>query len=143
MRRPRLIVSPAVASLVLVLISAVTMDAPFSANAAQLRAQSTEAKMVTVTVTPHELVGAKVWEFDVAFNTHVRPLSEDLTKSAFLVDTAGQRHAPLAWRGDAPGGHHRKGVLAFAPLEPRPATVELQIQLLGESAPRGFMWRLE
>jgi hypothetical protein len=88
-------------------------------------------------------VGAKAWEFDVTFNTHVQPLAEDLTKSAFLVDPSGRRHAPLAWRGDGPGGHHRKGVLVFAPLEPRPATVELQIQRVGERLPRSFIWRLE
>lgn len=82
-------------------------------------------------------------QFDVAFSTHVQPLDEDLMQSAFSVDASGQRRGPLAWRGDGPGGHHRKGVLVFAPVEPQPATVELQIQRSGESVPRSFKWRLE
>lgn len=143
MRGPCLIVSPIFASAALVWVGGVTIAVPSAAYAVQLRAQSTEAQMVTVTVTPHQLAAGKAWEFDVAFSTHVQPLDEDLMQSAFLVDASGQRRGPLAWRGDGPGGHHRKGVLVFAPLEPRPATVELQIQRSGESVPRSFKRRLE
>jgi len=95
---------------------------------------------VTVSVTPHELANDKPWAFELVFTTHTQPLGDDLMKSAALVDASGARHAPLAWRGDGPGGHHRKGVLVFAPLVPRPAAIELQVQRAGEAAPRSFKW---
>lgn len=143
MRRPGMSASRLVASAVLAIVAGVGTLAPLVLNAAQLAPQSSNAQMVTVTVTPHQLTGAESWEFDVTFDTHTQPLADDLTKSAFLVDAAGKRHAPTAWRGDAPGGHHRKGVLVFAPLEPRPAAVELELQRVGEPAPRRFTWRLQ
>jgi len=107
-----------------------------------LQARTSSEQMVTVTVVPHDLA-AKSWEFEVSLNTHVRPLDDDLMKSAMLLDAAGRRHAPLAWRGDGPGGHHRKGVLVFAPLEPRPPAIELLLQRAGEQAPRSFKWQLQ
>jgi hypothetical protein len=63
--------------------------------------------------------------------------------TAMPLDPAGGRHAPLAWRGDGPGAHHRNGVLVFAPLEPRPPAIELQLQRAGEAAPCAFKWRLQ
>ena len=45
--------------------------------------------------------------------------------------------------GDPPGGHHRKGVLRFAPIAPVPDAVELRLQRPGESAPRSFTWTLK
>ena len=37
-----------------------------------------------------------------------------LLRLAILVDGARRRYAPIAWQGDALGGHHRKGVLQFS-----------------------------
>ncbi|HEY7459950.1 MAG TPA: hypothetical protein VH765_14495, partial [Xanthobacteraceae bacterium] len=70
---------------------------------------------VRVVVTPTALgPGAAVWEFQVVMDTHSKPLNEDLAQAAALVDDDGKRHAPVAWQGDPPGGHHRKGVLKFS-----------------------------
>ena len=66
---------------------------------------------------------ADVWEFSVVMDTHIKPLSENLTQAAILVDGAGRRYAPIAWQGDALGGHHRKGVLQFS----RPAERQNQL----------------
>lgn len=111
------------------------------AGAVALPARSSSEQMVSVTVTPRELAGVS-WEFEVVLDTHVQPLADDLMKTAVLVDPQGTRSAPVAWRGDGPGGHHRKGVLVFEPVQPRPASLELQIQRAGEKAPRRFKWQL-
>jgi hypothetical protein len=118
-----------------------TFDAAAAATTALTDRSSTE-QMVTITVSPpHALAGAS-WAFEVALTTHVQPLDDDLMKTAALVDAQGKRHAPVAWRGDGPGGHHRKGVLVFTPIQPRPASLELQIQRAGEKAPRSFKWQM-
>ncbi|WP_298826991.1 hypothetical protein [uncultured Piscinibacter sp.] len=132
MRRTRLIVALAVA----LAGSALTLAG------ASLPARTSNLQAVTVTVTPRELGSAKPWEFEVRLNTHVQALTDDLAATAALVDDSGRRHAPEAWRGDGPGGHHREGVLVFAPIEPRPAAIELQIRRAGEPAPRSFRWTL-
>jgi hypothetical protein len=132
MRRTRLIVALAVA-----------LAGPALAQVgASLPARTSNLQAVTVSVTPRELGGVKPWEFEVTLNTHVQALNDDLAATAALVDDSGRRHAPQAWRGDGPGGHHRKGVLVFAPIEPRPAAIELQIPRAGEPAPRSFKWTL-
>jgi len=129
-------------AVVVVLLALGLPSAPArAAEPAPLPSRTSNEQMVTVKVTPHDLA-AKSWEFDLVLDTHVRPLDDDLMKSAVLLDAAGGRHAPLAWRGDGPGGHHRKGILVFAPLEPRPPAIELQLQRAGEAAPRIFKWQL-
>ena len=142
MRRSRLTRAFSTATAVVWLT--VGLQSMSAAVAAQppLPSRTSSEQMVTVTVVPHDLA-AKSWEFEVTLTTHVRPLDDDLMKTALLLDAAGVRHAPQAWRGDGPGGHHRKGVLVFAPLEPRPQAIELQIRRAGESAPRSFKWQLQ
>ena len=54
--------------------------------------------------------------------------------------SAGER--PMAWEGDPPGGHHRKGVLVFKPLDPMPATITLDVREVGGVADRTFTWNL-
>lgn len=103
-------------------------------------AQSSDVQKVTVRVVPRVLSGS-AWEFEVTFDTHVRALDDDLMRSATLVDGQGKPHGPTAWKGDGPGSHHRKGVLVFAALDPRPQSIELRIQRPGEPAPRVFKWQ--
>lgn len=124
-------------------LAAVTFGSAYlPASAGPLPARTSDAQMVAVTITPKDLPPAGEWQFDVAMNTHVSPLQDDLAASAVLVDPQGRTHAPVAWRGDGPGSHHRKGVLAFAPITPRPAAIELRLQRPGEAAPRSFKWTL-
>ena len=80
-------------------------------------AQTSSGGGVTVTVTPNTVAAdASRWQFEIVVSTHSVELSHDLVQLAALIDAAGRRHAPLAWDGDPPGGHHRKGVLSFRPL---------------------------
>lgn len=109
--------------------------------AAAPKAQSNSANGVTVTATPRDF-SAAVWEFELAFNTHTQDLSDEPAKTATLV--AGAKTAkPIEWRGDGPGGHHRKGLLRFNAITPVPAALELRLQRPGESAPRVFRWQLK
>lgn len=97
---------------------------------------------VTVKATPRSLSGPN-WEFELTFDTHSRELNDDLEKSATLVTDTGQILSPVKWLGDPPGGHHRKGVLQFKPVSPRPATIELRIARENEPQPRSFTWALQ
>ncbi|WP_136414192.1 hypothetical protein [Herbaspirillum sp. ST 5-3] len=110
--------------------------------AQELSTQTSNEFAVTVKVTPRSLQGA-TWDFEVVFDTHSRELKDDLLKDATLVAPDGRQTPPLAWQGDAPGGHHRKGMLRFNALQPAPASVELRIARAGEPKPRTFRWKLK
>ncbi len=126
------------------LFSASLLIAPGLASAAELGARSSSAAGVTVKVTPKDVAPqAAVWQFAVVLDTHTQDLRDDLVKSAALVDARGGRHAPLAWEGAPPGGHHRAGVLRFKGLGAQADALELQIQRAGEQAPRVFRWKLK
>lgn len=112
------------------------------ASAAQgLAPQSTSGSGVTVKATPRALAGGS-WEFDIVFDTHSQELKDDLMKSATLI-ADGKTLAPAAWQGDPPGGHHRKNVLKFDAIDPRPQAIELRIARPGEAKPRSFRWQLK
>jgi hypothetical protein len=116
-----------------------------AAGAAQagLATQTSSANGVTVAVTPVNLApGAKTWDFTVVLDTHTQDLSDDLAKSARLLDDKGAGYKPFAWEGAGPGGHHRKGVLKFNPVAPAPQALELRIHRPGEAQARVFRWRL-
>jgi hypothetical protein len=58
---------------------------------------------------------------------------------AALADSAGREYRAIAWEGDPPGGHHRKGILKFEPIKPAPGSVTLKIRRIG-AAERTFSW---
>ncbi len=112
--------------------------------AADFKEISTQSGGVTVRAKPAALAGdAKAWTFEIRLDTHSQDLSDDLVRASVLVDEAGKQYAALGWDGMPPGGHHRKGVLSFAPIKPPPVAIELQIQRAGEAAPRRFRWPLK
>jgi hypothetical protein len=82
---------------------------------------------------------AKTWDVEVTLETHTQSLSDDLAKSAVLI-ADGKQYTPLSWEGAPPGGHHRKGKLHFKVIVPQPRSMELQIRLTGDTAPRSFQW---
>jgi len=125
-------------TLALFAIFAFAGGAPAAGN---LAPQSSSQSGVTVKVTPRSLSGA-VWEFEVVFDTHSGDLKDDLLKTAVLVADGGAPSSATDWKGDGPGGHHRKGVLRFKPAAASPANVELRLQRPGEAAPRVFHWRM-
>jgi hypothetical protein len=111
---------------------------------AQLETRSSSAGGVTVKVTPKVLTSdAPVWEFSIVLDTHTQSLSDDLLKTASIVDPSGARRYPTAWQGAEAGGHHREGVLRFDAIKPYPAAVELQIERAGERTSRAFRWDLK
>lgn len=111
-----------------------------AAAPAALPAVVTTQAAVTVKVTPRSIDSA-AWEFDVVMDTHVQELGDDLLKSAKLVAADGSELAPFEWKGSAPGGHHRTGVLRFRAPTPAPATIVLRITRPGETQPRVFQWK--
>lgn len=109
--------------------------------AAEPKTQTHRGGGVVVQVTPRSLApDAPVWEFQVAFDTHTVALDGDPATFSTLIDSNGRVHEPLAWEGDPPGGHHRKGVLRFRPLAGE-AQVELRINGVAGVATRTFHWR--
>ena len=114
---------------------------PVAMAGGQPAAQVNREGPVQVKVTPRSLaVGATVWEFEVAFNTHTVPIDGDPAQFSVLVDGRENTHAALAWIGDPPGGHHRKGVLQFRPFTEPKGAVELRINGVGGVATRAFRW---
>lgn len=85
---------------------------------------------------------ADTWDFAVTLETHTQALGDDLAKSSVLT-ADGKQYMPLAWEGASPGGHHRKGSLRFKAIVPQPKSIELQIRLANDPAPRVFKWLLK
>lgn len=112
------------------------------AAAPTLSPQSTSTEGVTVKATPRAVSG-DAWEFEVVMDTHSQNLNDDLMNAAVLSTADGATSAPVAWQGDPPGGHHRKGALRFKAPKPGTKAIELRILRPGEPAPRIFRWRLE
>ena len=119
----------------------ISLAAAGVAFAAPLAPVATSAGGVTVRATPETLSG-EIWEFQIVFDTHSQDLRDDVAKSASLL-AGGVSSAPVEWRGDAPGGHHRKGVLRFKAPASHPAAIELRLARPGEAEPRVFRWKLE
>ena len=114
------------------------------AAAAESGMQKNSQSGVTVGVTPADLsAAAKSWDFKLVLDTHSQELNDDLIKTAVLLDRSANSYVPVAWEGAGPGAHHREGVLRFKPIVPRPASVELRIQRVGETKPRSFRWALQ
>ena len=114
------------------------------AAAAELGVQKSSDRGVTVVVTPQNVSASTTsWDFKIALDTHSADLSDDLLKSAVLMDDTGAKYAPVAWDGAGPGGHHREGVLRFNAISPQPNAIELQIERPGEPKPRSFRWQLK
>lgn len=99
---------------------------------------------VMVIVTPLSLSKtADAWRFEVQLNTHVVPLTQDLTAVSVLSDGNNNDEKPLEWQGDPPGGHHRKGILVFKAIHPAPDSVTLKVRQVGSIPERRFSWQLE
>ena len=113
------------------------------AGAPALAAVSNDAGGVRVNIKPKGVGAGLAWEFEIVMDTHTKPLDGDPTKTAVLIDDGGRRYMPLSWQGDAPGGHHRKGVLRFPAPTGRPTSFEIQIQGLGGVNTRVFQWTMK
>ncbi|TSA17458.1 MAG: hypothetical protein D4R74_02690 [Betaproteobacteria bacterium] len=128
------------------LFSALTLCATLlfalGAAAAELAPQNSQANGVGISVKPADVsAAATTWLFQVTLTTHNGDLGDDLVRTATIVDAAGKQYPALAWDGDPAGGHHRKGVVKFKALSPRPDALELRILRQGETTPRTFRWK--
>ncbi|HEY0845080.1 MAG TPA: hypothetical protein VGE12_06910 [Noviherbaspirillum sp.] len=126
------------------MIRALALLIAFSLSDAALAAQpldqqTSNREAVTIKATPLKVDGP-VWEFEVVFDTHSQELNDDMLNAAVLVSPDGSQVKPTAWNGDPPGGHHRKGVLRFDALNPRPDVLELRLSRAKEKTPRSFRW---
>lgn len=116
-----------------------------SSNAAELgyAPQISDELGIKITATLQKIPkGAKTWDFEVVLETHTHALSDGMENSSVLI-ADGKQYKPVGWEGSPPGGHHRKGMLRFKAIAPQPASVELQIRLIGDPSPRNFKWRLK
>ena len=98
---------------------------------------------VTVTVTPVEIdlsSETSEWKFSIVLNTHSVNLDYDMTDITVLVDN-DKEYKPLRWEGAPAGGHHREGLLIFAPITPYPQYLEMIIKNIGATE-RLFSWSL-
>ena len=126
------------------LVLCATLLYTLGAVAAELAPQSSQEGGVGISVNPVDVSAtAATWQFQATLTTHSGDLGDDLARTATLVDAAGKQQAALGWDGDPAGGHHRKGVLRFKALSPRPDTLEIRILRAGETAPRTFRWKLK
>jgi hypothetical protein len=128
-----------------VVLFAIAVGAPLTvpALAAPLSMKENNEGTVMVSVTPQNLSKtADAWRFAVQFNTHMTPITQDMVAVTSLSAGKDAGEQPLAWQGDPPGGHHRRGVLVFKPIQPMPATITLHIREVGGIADRAFTWNL-
>lgn len=105
--------------------------------------QVSNEREIKITATLQNITKeAKTWDIEVVMETHTHALSEGMEDSSVLI-ADGKQYKPSGWEGSPPGGHHRKGLLRFKAFAPKPASVELQIRLIGDPSPRSFKWLLK
>lgn len=105
-----------------------------------LEAWTNNEGAVEITVAPKNL-SDKEWVFEITLNTHSEELTTDLAKTTVLFDDKGNEYAPIVWEGDPPGGHHRQGILRFAPILSQPKSIALKIFQIGGIGERNFTWQ--
>lgn len=136
----RLIIALAVGA---VAMCATPLATAQTASGRALAARSNDAGGVRVVIKPKNVGSGSAWEFEVTMDTHSKPLDDDLTITAVLLDDGGRRYVPLTWQGDPPGGHHRKGVLRFPAPADQIKSFKIQIQGMGGVATRTFEWNMK
>ena len=128
---------------VVILACLIFAAAPNVTASATLQSRTNDAGGVRVVVTPRaHTATATTWAFDVALDTHTKPLTEDLAAASSLVDDQGRTIPAQSWSGDAPGGHHRKGVLQFLAPSTNPGAFEVRVKGIGGVDMRTFRWDL-
>lgn len=136
------VVAIAVFSLLSISCSGSDQSAVTDSGASELQSQTNQDGPVSITVTPQDISdSATTWDFQIALNTHMGDLGEDLTQVIVLV-ADGKEYKPVVWDGDPPGGHHRRGVLKFDPVSPKPGTITLKIHQVGGIDEISFTWNI-
>ena len=108
-----------------------------------LEPQTNNEGGVAIVVRPQSIKeNAASWNFEISLDTHSVELNEDLVEASVLIDKNGKEYQPVEWEGDSAGGHHRSGVLKFAPISPWPKMIELKIRGVNGIEQRIFRWNL-
>ena len=114
---------------------------PSQSNSNSLESKGNNEGQVTVVVTPLNLKdNSSTWNFEITLDTHSGVLDADLVAVSELLDDQGKLYMPISWEGDGPEGHHRKGILIFKPILPRPRSIELKIKDIGGIKEKSFKW---
>ena len=124
------------------IIVAVAVGLAVNAGAYEMR--SNRENRVRVDVKPVQLAPGQPARFEVRMNTHSETLGEDIVAVSTLKDNEGREYHATAWRGSAPGGHHREGVLEFQDLVgDNTASITLIIKGIANVPERIFEWPVE
>jgi hypothetical protein len=83
-----------------------------SASAAEFAARSNDMGGVRVVITPKAVTAKSDWEFAVTMDTHTKPLDDDLTKTAVLVDDGGADMCRCPGKATSPVGIIGRGFSA-------------------------------
>lgn len=122
--------------------STASPSTPSASTPAAYQTKESEGGNVTVIVTPQELGTGKPAVFQIVFDTHSVNLDSDVAQASALRDDQGNTYGTPAWKGDPPGGHHRKGTLSFpTPLKQIPA-ISLILKDIAGVQERTFVWKL-
>ena len=68
-----------------------------SVGAAEFATRGNDAGGVRVDVTPKSVAAGSAWQFEVVMDTHTKPLNDDLTKTAVLVDDDSKNKRVFKW----------------------------------------------
>lgn len=97
---------------------------------------------VAVKVTPLVLKVGEKPQFRLELNTHSVELDFDVAKTASLIVNGDKIDSSSVWEGDAPGGHHRQGMLTFSDLLPKTTSVGLSLNDISGIPKREFTWQI-
>ena len=131
----------AIYGIAVLLMVTLTMGLTVEADAYEMKSNS--ENRVRVDVKPVQLAPGQPVRFEVRMNTHSEPLEEDMIAVSALKDNMGRLYQATAWEGSGPGGHHRKGVLAFPRLEDNTESITLIIRKVAEVPERTFEWSVK
>ncbi len=131
----------AIYGIAVLLMVAVTMGLTVEAGAYEMKSNS--ENRVRVDVKPVQLAAGQPARFEVRMNTHSEPLEEDMIAVSTLKDNTGRVYQATTWEGSVPGGHHRKGVLAFPKLEDNTESITLVIRQVAKVPERTFEWSVK
>ena len=108
-----------------------------------LSAQENSGGEVDIKATPLILKAGEKPQFEIEFNTHSVELDFDISQIASLTDEKLNAYTSSTWEGSPPGGHHRKGILKFKAIYPKPKVIQLKISQVGNIEERIFKWELK
>lgn len=131
----------AIYGIAVLLMVAATMGLTVEADAYEMKSNS--ENRVRVDVKPVQLAPGQPVRFEVRMNTHSESLEEDMVAVSTLKDNNGRVFQATTWEGSGPGGHHRKGVLAFPKLEDNSESITLIIRRVAKVPERTFEWTVK